>query len=84
MKEQRVESFAAVDMSDLHFPSIAVFYNALDYPGLYVARLFDLEHPTDVMMVKETLEEIHEGIPPTFARLPRSEDDHESVWEVWI
>lgn len=83
-KNKVVDSFLQVDVSDLKFPIISVFYNPLDQPGKYVARMFDLDQPTDTSMVKDTLVELYEGFPPNLTRIPRQPNDHESVVEVWL
>ena len=80
-----VKDFYSVDFSDLSMPLITIFFNPKDVPGKYVARVFDLNKPTDMMTIKDTLEDIRETIPPQFAnRIPRTPEDHESVVEVWL
>lgn len=81
---QIVRSFLEVDMSDLKLPTIGVFYSPSDMPGKYVARLFEREFPTDIIIVGETLEEIRKGIPFPFKRIERFTEDNAAVVEVWI
>ncbi len=48
------------------FPCITVFYDTTDFPGKYVARLFDGPKPTRLMVKADTLDQIHETIPDQF------------------
>lgn len=79
-----VDSFYGLDMSDMKMPLITVFYSPVDMPNRYIARLFDLEKPTDCVVKGNTLEEIRKAIPPRFKQVPRMKNDHDSVVEVWI
>lgn len=83
---QKVESINSVDMSNLSFPNIAVFYNPKDFPKQFVARVFDGGKPTNVVMVKDTLEEIVKDIRKntSFVFIPRDSMDHPSVVGIWM
>ena len=39
-------------------PLICVYENPADYPGKYVARLWDLQRPTGFVMVADSLEDV--------------------------
>jgi len=68
-------------------PIIAVYNNPSDYPGKYVARLWNVEKIgklTQVAVVKDTLEEIREQIPYGLINVGRSFDDDPVIEEVWI
>lgn len=41
---------------------IAVYKNPEDYPNYCVARVFDLERPTNIVIIKKTVREIKEDI----------------------
>jgi hypothetical protein len=112
-----MDSFYETDFSDLRVPQIAVYYNTLDFPNKYVARVFDavakipcgVKVPPEVtakaiicekcgqphegvhtvaatnhVIVRDTLEEIREGIPDFFGRISRSPEDEPHIVEVWI
>lgn len=72
------------------FRSVAIFYNAGDYPGLYVARLFVTDLKTgatvpDVILAKaKTLEEVRKCIPRDSVRIDRDPADHKTVIENWV
>ena len=44
-------------------PLIVVYNNPEDYPNKYVARVWDVNRPTALVAVADTLEEIREAIP---------------------
>jgi hypothetical protein len=61
-----------------------VYYNPLDYPGLYVARLFILDKPTLITVVAWTLEEVRECLPPGLVRMERMPEDEPQIVECWF
>lgn len=67
------------------FPVIAVYKNPSDYPGKYVARVFDMNRPTNLAVVAETYEELLEAIPTqAMTRMERSAKDDPVIVETWI
>ncbi len=79
-----LNDFENVDVSELKMPIISVFYDTVDIPKKYAARLFDLDKPTNVVVIKDTLEEIQSAIPLRFTRIDRQSNDHPTVVETWI
>ncbi|PGK52030.1 hypothetical protein CN918_30025 [Priestia megaterium] len=65
-------------------PLIAVFFNTADMPNKYIARIFDKDKPTNIAVVKDSLEEMRSIIPAGLTCIPRKEDDHPTVVEVWL
>ena len=87
MKTKEVKSFAEVDTSDLRQPIICVFRNPKDYRDKCVARIFDGTKPTNIVITRDTVDEIREDIVRRFPdKLPfaRCKEDHKSVVESWI
>lgn len=87
MKTKEVKSFAEVDTSDLRQPIICVFRNPKDYQDKCVARIFDGTKPTNIVITRDTVDEIREDIVRRFPdKLPfaRCKEDHKSVVESWI
>lgn len=87
MKTTEVKSFTEIDTSELKQPIICVLNKPDDYPDKYVARLFEGTAPTNIIITRNTVEEIREDITRRFpAMLPfaRSKEDHKSVVESWI
>lgn len=64
--------------------TIAIYNSPDDFPGKYVARLFNGIEPTDKMVLGETLEEVRGKMPRGYMRIPRHETDVISLVESWI
>ena len=54
-----VEAIDQIDMSDLKLPSFAIYKNLKDYSGKTVARLFEKDRPTDVVIIGKDVRELH-------------------------
>ena len=65
-------------------PMIVIFNSPKDYPEKYVGRLWDLDKPTQVLTVKDTLEEVRAEIPFGFINIGRHASDDPAIVEVWI
>ena len=65
-------------------PIICVYKSPADYPGQFVARLWDLDRPTRYIAVAGTLEEIRATIPEDPIRLRRDQSDDPCIVESWI
>ena len=64
--------------------AIAVYNRPEDFPGGYIARLFNGIEPTCKSITGETLEEIRAGIPEGYTRITRDSQDVLSLVETWI
>lgn len=86
MTEKRVNSMSEVDLTGLSWPTVSVYRLPKDYPEKYVARVYDLDKPTNVVMIKDTLEELQEDIRKNtgLMYIPRCMEDHKVVEGVWI
>ena len=84
--DKKVNSIKEVDLSGLKMPMAAVYQNPLDYPDKVVARIFDMDKPTDTVIVKESLEEIHKDIKENTSLIfvERGADDVKSLVGVWV
>ena len=65
-------------------PIITIFKSPADYPGKYVARVFDVDKPTTLAAVADTYEELQQAIPAGMVRLERNEKDDPVILETWI
>ena len=65
-------------------PIITIFESPEDYPGKYVARVFDVDKPTNLAAVADTYEELMQAIPAGMVRLERNEKDDPVILETWI
>ncbi len=83
---KRIESFKEVDWSGMEFPITAVYKHPSDYPQHYVARIFDVDRPTDTFMLKNTLYEIEADISE-YTRMdfiPRFAQDIPALVGTWL
>lgn len=65
-------------------PIITIFAHPRDYPIGYVARVFDLNIPTDIALTAPTLELIRTTIPYHMTRFPRDPKDDPHIVESYI
>jgi len=82
-----VDSFDTVDMQEIKVPVIAVFESPVDYPEKCVARLFDGANATNIVLLRETVEELRLDIHCNFpGMIPfgRGAEDVVSLVECWI
>ena len=86
MQEKRVESITEVDFSGLKVPFIAVYQRPEDFPEKCVARIYELDKPTDTILVKYTLKEIEIDIQENTGMvfMPRKAEDVRSLVGVWM
>lgn len=86
MQEKRVQSIQEMKLSTLNMPMLAVYKSPDDFPGYYVVRVYDMEKPTDTVMVKRSLTEIEMDIRTHTGMvfIPRSKEDVESLVGVWM
>lgn len=80
------DSVKDIDFSGYTMPMIVVYSNPKDYPGKVVARLYDVEKPTDIVVVKESLREMTKDLAEHSNMLPlgRMPEDDDTVIGVWI
>lgn len=79
-----VESFNDVDCSDLTIPMVVVYCCPIDFPGKYVARLFDMDNPTNCVIVSDNYQEIVKGIPSHMYKIKRDPNDEPQILETWL
>lgn len=85
MRDKQVENITQISLNKIRFPIIAVYKNPLDYPGKVVARVFDLNIPTEIMLLKETVEEMQQELKKTgMVFVQRTPNDHPSLVGTWI
>lgn len=87
METVEVNSFEQVDIEQMIFPLVVVYNGPADYPGKYVARLFDCNVPTNTVIVKDTLKEVRKDIMKNFPymiRIKRSAEELKCIVETWM
>lgn len=81
-----VEHLREVDMSDMKLPIAVIFKNPLDFPDKYVIRLFDMNNATNVIILKNSLEDCrNECLYSNFLNpIPRDNNDDSHIVESWM
>ena len=79
-------SIKEVDFSNIKVPVIVVYEHPSDYPQYYVARIFNVDKPTDTIMLKDTLEEIQEDVRnnTNMMFMLRGAEDDPCIVGVWL
>ncbi|MCI1959685.1 MAG: hypothetical protein LKJ25_08710 [Clostridia bacterium] len=81
-----VESFLDVDVSNLSFPNITIYFHPDDMPKKAVARLFEFERPTNICIVKDTIKQCRDDIKKSgfYWVCPRDNKDDSCIVETWF
>lgn len=65
-------------------PVIAVYQRPSDYPEHFVARVWDLDRPTQIVMICKTLDELRAAQPPEMTEIKRWKEDDPAIVETWV
>ena len=84
MNNIEIATFRGMDFSGYAFPLITVYLSPEDFPGKYVARLFDLDKPTPYCVWKWSLRQLEDCIPAQMVFMERQEEDHDSILGVYL
>lgn len=81
-----VSTLKEVDLKEIDVPIIVVYKRSEDFPYNYVARLFSLNKPTNVLIVRDSLKECREDITAAgfLVCMGKDEEDVRSVVETWM
>lgn len=84
-KKNRVNPFKEADFcSPGRLVYIVVYDNPRDYPGQYVARLFEDGRPTAKHVTGDTLQQVRAYIPADLVAIQRDKLDDPCIVETWI
>lgn len=85
MKDLIANSLEEIDIDEMFCPMFAIFVNSLEYPGVCVARLFDLDRPTNVVIVRENVREMNKLFRNTRLMFwPRDPKDPKELVGTWM
>lgn len=87
VETKEVGSFKDVDAGGLKQLIICVYRFPEDFPDKCIARIFDGTKPTNIVIIRESVEEIREDIIKSFPdKIPfaRCKEDCKSIVESWI
>lgn len=88
MSESMIRPQTANAVSSSVFPVWTVYENPSDFPGMFVARKFEVARGSALATaehhVAKTLEAVREKIPGMAHRMPRQPADDPCIVECWI
>lgn len=71
-----------------NLPMISIYFDPKDYPGKYVARVFDISvgkvNATRYIMLSDNLEDLRSAMPTNFTHMDKSPNDDPQLLEVWF
>ena len=70
-------------LTQLKMPMFVIYRDPVDYPGKFVARVFDLNKPTPYCAIRDSYNEIVETVPEAMTRIPRDPHDDPKIIETW-
>lgn len=84
----QLDSFKEINFNNFFFPMITIYNNPSDFPGKYVARVFDVKDAKAMVqpyaVIKNSLNDVRESLPSRFVKMPRDVNDDPAIVEVWI
>jgi len=84
-EDKQIHKFSAERLAKMsRMPLIVIYAHPADYPNNYVARAWDVDKPTHLIALGDTLEEARTAIPEGMCNLGRFQNDDPCIAEVWI
>lgn len=75
-----------VDLSSIKMLIAVIYENPLDFPEKFVIRIFDMDKATNIVLLRDSLEECRkeciDGCLHTI--IPREDDDDDCIVESWV
>lgn len=87
VSDVNIRTFGNADLSGITMPMIAVYKNPADYPGWFVARVFDYSRPLNIHIRRRRIDEIRTDIIKTFPGMipfAPGADDEPCIVEIWV
>lgn len=79
-----VPSLEDVDYSGLQMPMFVLYDHPKDFPDKIVVRVWDMDRPTNIAWLADTLEEARAAMPVHFTRMPRAKTDDDVIIETYV
>jgi hypothetical protein len=83
-KDQLINSLEEIDFSEYTMPIICIYNSPSDYQGMFVARLFDVNKPTAIILMRSSLDSIRQEIPERFTLVPKAAGEDANIVESYI
>lgn len=81
-----VSTIQQIDIRNMKLPIIAVFEHPEDYPDKCVGRIFEVDQPTEYVVIKDSIQELQYDIGKHFVGvfLTRAQKDVPSLVGCWV
>jgi hypothetical protein len=73
-----------VDYHGMFLPSFTLYDHPKDFPDKIVMRIFDLDRPTNVVMLFDSIEEARAAMPRWLSVMPRAHSDDPVIIETYL
>ena len=83
-KDFILKNFTNVDFTKIKAAMIVIYDHPKDYPNSYVARIWDMDKPTNVVVINENLVALRSLIPKDMSFIERFETDDPCMVEIWL
>lgn len=83
-KDFILKSFTNIDFTEIKAAMIVIYYHPKDYHNSYVARIWDMDRPTNVVVVNECINNLRSLIPKGMGCINRFETDDPCMLEIWL
>jgi hypothetical protein len=80
-KDVIIESFNQVNVSRMKMPFIVIYEHPIDYSENYVARLFDINKPTNIVILSNDLQTLRNKIPKGMVKFNREKEENKTIVE---
>lgn len=85
IKDIIIDNFTEDHLESVEFPIIAIYESPKDFPGKYVARLWEIgAKPTQYIVIKESLEKLRNCMPKDIVRIERQQQEDPVIVETWL
>ncbi len=85
-----MDSFKKFNFSTFVMVMIVIYFSPSDYEDKYIARVWTFDPilrrhvPTKFMMIKDTLDEVRQELPPILTKIDRFDNDDKCIVEVYL
>ena len=84
MSDIILETFEGFNFKPFKMPLIIVYNSPSDYKGVFIGRLWDLDKPTNFIIICKNFNEINLQIPHYFEFMTRDNSDDKTIVGVFI
>lgn len=85
MKDIVLHDSSEINYKRMTIPSWTIYSKGtIEYPGRFVARLFDLSEPLHFVITGDTVQSIRDKFPDFMCCIGRDPEDSPVILETWI